>query len=142
MAILARKVDDQIYFLALRNNPTDLKHGGDFYYVVTGSVENESDEDAVRREVEEETGITNIIDIQDLNVVKKYKDTKGNNFLEKIYAVITDQDVKHLSIEHIEYKWLELDEFIKIIYWYDSPKKELKNILYETQKLFILKNHL
>lgn len=42
--------------LALRNKPQDPKHGGDFWFTVTGEVEdNERYEDAVKREVKEET---------------------------------------------------------------------------------------
>ena len=132
MAIIARKIGGKSHFLALRNNPTDPIHGGDFYYVVTGSVEAEdrNEEDSVRREIDEETGIQNIISIKKLSITKEYTDAFGDICKENIYSVITNQEVEHLNIENIDYIWLTNEEFVKTIHWY-GPKEEVESLLVE-----------
>ncbi|MFZ3069113.1 MAG: NUDIX domain-containing protein [Microgenomates group bacterium] len=137
MAIIAREMGGKIHFLALRNNPIDPIHGGDFYYVVTGSVEAEdkNEEDAVKREVDEETGIKNILTIKKLSLRKEYKDAFGDICKENIYGVVTDQEVEHLNIENIEYKWLSNGEFVQTIRWY-GPKEELESLLSEIDPMF------
>ena len=131
LAIVYRKNNGVLEFLTLQNNPTDPIHGGDFYYVVTGGVEgDEGLNTAVKREIEEETGIKNIINIQDLNTVYEYKHPGEGDYLcqEHCFAVLIDDEVKHLSEEHIKYKWLSTKDFIDTIYWYYN-KTALKKLL-------------
>jgi 8-oxo-dGTP pyrophosphatase MutT (NUDIX family) len=114
-------------FLALRNNSQDLSHGGDFWFAVTGSLEKgESEEDAIRREVLEETGLI-VKGILNLNWSSIYswgnQDHKEKNFI----AFVETGKVK-LSEEHTEYEWLILENFIKKIKW-DLDLNELRNVL-------------
>lgn len=135
LAIIARKIDDQIRFLALRNNPADPAHGGDFFYVVTGKVEEGEDQkQAILREIEEETGITKILQIIQLPIVREFLDTWGNPCREVVYLVLTDQDVIGFSIEHIGREWWGRGEFIKKIFWY-GPTEELSAILDNTEMM-------
>lgn len=114
-------------FLALRNNSKDSSHGGDFWFTVTGSLEKgESEKDAVKREVKEETGLK-VLDIFDLNCGSIYKWNNKSYEETNFIAFVKSEDVE-LNEEHTEYKWLNLDEFIKIIKWY-LDKEELKKIL-------------
>jgi len=137
MAIIARKIGDKSHFLALRNNPTDPIHGGDFYYVVTGGVEakDRNEEDTVRREIDEETGIQNILAINKLSITKEYTDAFGDICKENVYGVITNQEVEHLNKENIEYLWLTNEEFVKTIRWY-GPKEEIASLLVEIDSMF------
>jgi len=90
LALIYREKDKKIELLALRNNPRDLIHGGDFYYVVTGGVKDgESFNDAITREIKEETGIENIIKIQDIEIIFEYTCAGEQGYLckEKSYIV-------------------------------------------------------
>jgi 8-oxo-dGTP pyrophosphatase MutT (NUDIX family) len=108
-------------FLALRNNPADPAHGGDFLYVVTGNVDQgESLLEAVLREVEEETGIVRIRHISILPIEKNFVDGWGRNCHETFFAIITDQEVRHLSEEHIESHWFERSTFLRLVRWFGS----------------------
>ncbi|MBP6857463.1 NUDIX domain-containing protein [Candidatus Pacearchaeota archaeon] len=114
-------------FLLLRNNPKDPSHGGDYWFTVTGSVEaDESIENAVRREVKEETNL-NVSEILDLKWGSVYswggKDYSENNFL-----VFVKKEKVVLNEEHVDSEWLNLNDFIKRIKW-DLNKEELKKVL-------------
>lgn len=114
-------------FLLLRNNSKDPSHGGDFWFTVTGSVEQgETIEDAVRREVKEETNL-NVFEILDLKWGSVYswggEDHSENNFL----AFVKKEKVV-LNEEHVDFEWLNLNDFIKKINW-DLNKEELKQVL-------------
>ncbi len=135
LAIVARQDKGQIQFLALRNNPADPAHGGDFYYVVTGSTDGEEHEEAVRRELKEETGIENLLKIKILPVTKTFTDNWGNECRETMFALVTDEDVKHLSIEHIDHQWLVKEQFASIVRWYGS-EEELMSLIAEVESLF------
>ncbi len=129
LAIITRKIDGQIRFLALRNNPADPAHGGDFYYVVTGGVDDgETHDQAVIREVGEETGIVRALRLVRLPIEREYTDTWGNQCHELMYGLVTDEDVRHLSEEHIESGWLPREDFRKTIRWYGTAE-ELEDLL-------------
>jgi len=135
LAIIASKKDDQIRFLALRNNPADPAYGGDFYYVVTGNVDGEDSLlEAVLREVDEETGISRVLHIAILPVEREFVDNWGRPCHETFYAIVTDQEVEHLSEEHIEHAWLPRDDFLKIVRWY-GPAEELEMLLSRIEQL-------
>ena len=72
-------VTDGERFLLLRNNFEDLSHGGDFWSVVTGSVEG------------------------------------GEDYSEKNFLAFVDNEDIVLNEEHIDFEWLNLNEFIKKI---------------------------
>jgi|SRR3989344_74832 len=114
-------------FLLLRNNSRDLTHGGDYWFTVTGSVESdESIEDAVKREVKEETNL-DVSEIFDLKWGSIYswvgEDHSENNFL----AFVKKGKVI-LNEKHSKYEWLDIDKFIEKINW-DLNKEELKKVL-------------
>ncbi len=130
LALIYRKKNNILEFLALRNNPDPI-HGGGFYYVVTGGVEaGEDPEDAVKREIREETGIEKILNIQNTGKIYKYTHPGEGDYLckEYCYLIEIDDEVHHLNEEHIEYKWLKKDDFINTLDWY-GDKKDLKELL-------------
>jgi len=131
LAIVYRKRNDKEEILALRQNDKDEIQQSVGLYVITGGVEeDESLTEAVKREIEEETGMKNIINIQDLNTVYEYKHPAEGNYLcqEHCFAVLVDEDVIQLNDEHTEYKWLAPEDFTREIYWY-SDKSALSKLL-------------
>ena len=119
-------------FLILRNNSKDHSHGGDYWFTVTGSVEeDESLEEAIRREIKEETNleVSNIFDLKWGSVYSwGGKDHSENNFL----AFIKKGKVI-LNEEHVDSEWLRLNDFIEKINW-SLDKIELKNVLEKALK--------
>ena len=115
-------------FLALRNNPHP-KHGGDFWFVVTGEVEEgEKQIDSVRREIIEETALI-CKEILPLNWGSIYN-WRGNVYKELNFVSFVDSKKVKLNEEHLEFEWLNLDDFIKKIRW-DDDKMLLKRVLKE-----------
>jgi len=120
----------------LRNNFKYPAHGGDYWFTVTGSVEkDESQEEAIKREVKEETNL-NILKIINLNWASIYswngQDHKENNFL----ALVKVGGIK-LSQEHVDFMWLKLNDFVEKINW-SSDKIVLKRVLEKALKGEIL----
>lgn len=114
-------------FLILRNNPKDKKHGGDFWFTVTGAVENnENDLSAVKREVKEETNL-NINEILPLNWGSYYK-TDDKTCEEHNYLSFVDDETIILNEEHVDYRWVTLSDLIHKIYWI-ADKSILKKVL-------------
>ncbi len=118
-------------FLALRNNPHP-EHGGDFWFTVTGAVEEgESLKDAVKREIKEETNL-DVKDIINLNWSSIYE--WRNEVCEEanFIAFVNHGQVK-LNEEHNKFEWTELDKFIETIKW-DDKKEILKEVLKKALK--------
>lgn len=114
-------------FLTLRNNSKDPKHGGDFWFTVTGSLDNdETDEQAVKREVKEETGLE-VFDTLFLNCYSIYS-WNGQDYQEKNFIAFVNSGPIRLNEEHIESKWLNIQNFINSINW-KLDKNELKKVL-------------
>lgn len=131
LAIVYRKNKGETEILALKENDEDPIEQAVGFYVVTGGVEgDETLTEAVKREIDEETGIKNVIAIKDLNTVYEYKHpAEGDYFCqEHCFAALVDDEIKHLSIEHTEYKWLSVQDFIDTVYWY-GDKNSLKELL-------------
>jgi len=114
-------------FLALEmtKHPEHAPEGG--WFVVTGGVEgNESSEDAVNREVFEETRL-NLEEIIPLNWGSLYE-WRGELCEEQNFIAFVKSGEVILNEEHSDYQWLSLDEFIKKINW-DDDKELLKKVL-------------
>ena len=121
--------------LLLLGSDKDPQFHKSFWYVVTGGCEKEDNslEDAVKREVLEETGLT-LTKIVDLNWTFEYE-SLGEHCTEYAFVSFTLDDKIVLNEESIDYKWCDLDEFIELIEWY-GDKKELKDKLNGTNKKF------
>jgi len=113
-------------FLALRSNP-DEKHCEDQWFTVTGSVEQgETFEDAVIREIFEETSLK-VNSILDLNWGSIYN-WQNQDHEEKNFIAFVEQNKINLNEEHVDFEWLRLDEFIDRLNW-GLDKGELKKVL-------------
>ena len=119
-------------FLLLRNNSKDPSHGGDYWFTVTGSVEaDESIDDAVKREVKEETNLK-VSTIFDLKWGSIYS-WGGEYHSENNFLAFVKKGKVILNEEHVNFEWLNLDDFIKKINW-DLSKEELKKVLQKAMK--------
>jgi len=117
--------------LALYSEPHP-KHGKGGWFVVTGGVENnETHEEAVARELMEETGLI-AKEIIPLNWGSVY--TWWNDLCEEYnFISFVDSTTIILNEEHSKYEWLDINDFIERIKW-DDDKKILKVVLEKALK--------
>jgi len=115
-------------FLALKSKPHP-QHGGGFWFVVTGEVEEGEDYvDAAKREIIEETGL-NVEDLLFLNWGSIYE-WRGEIYKELNFISFVNSEDVTLNEEHDEYEWLDMDVFIERIKW-DDDKELLRKVLKE-----------
>jgi NADH pyrophosphatase NudC (nudix superfamily) len=119
-------------FLLLRNNSKDPSHGGDYWFTVTGSAEaDESTEKAVKREIKEESNL-NVYEIFDLKWGSIYSWGKEDH-LEKNFLAFVKKEKVILNEEHVDFEWLNLNDFIRKINW-GLNKEELRKVLQKAIK--------
>lgn len=112
--------------LALRSR-SHPDHGLSEWFVVTGSVEpGETHEDAVRREVLEETNLV-AMSILPLNWGSIYE-WNGEACEELNFMCFVKPGNVVLNEEHDSFLWLDLDTFVKSIRW-DDDKAQLRSVL-------------
>lgn len=104
-------------FLLLRTNPKWMKC--DVWFVVTGSAKkNESEEQAVRREIFEETNLEILkITPTDYSSIYEWPQNSRKMHKEKAFLVKVKESKPKLSGEHTEFKWLSKEDFLKNIDW-------------------------
>lgn len=124
-AIVYRKINEDIEFLAVKSNSAD-----GYWGFPKGHVEeDETEEETCKREVFEETGLTIVIH----NGFKIYDKYELSESLHKdvVYfiACVTNQAVVLKEDEIIEYKWASFNEIYNML-TYDSTK----NILVKAKK--------
>jgi NADH pyrophosphatase NudC (nudix superfamily) len=128
--VLAIIFSDKEEFLLLRTNPKTMKE--DHWYVVTGGVKKgEEFEEAVRREVAEETGLE-ILEVQPTALSFDYEWPRGSGKMkyEKAFLVrVKHNEPKITRWEHLEWKWLGKEDFIEQIDWYGESKDGLRGAL-------------
>jgi 8-oxo-dGTP pyrophosphatase MutT (NUDIX family) len=113
-------------FLALYSEPHP-DHGEGGWFVVTGGVEeNETHEEAVAREILEETGLV-VDEIISLNWGSIYN-WRDELYEELNFLSFVKPEEIILNEEHSKFDWLDVDEFIERIKW-DDDKELLKIIL-------------
>ena len=117
--IMAVIYSDKDNFLLLRMNPKTMKQKG--WFIVTGSIEgNETDEDAVRREIAEETGLE-ILDIKRSDYSCDYewpKDSGKMRHEQAFFVKVKEAPIKLSKWEHLEYKWVGKNDFLRLIDWH------------------------
>lgn len=133
--IMAIIYSEKSQFLLLKTNPKTMKV--DHWFVVTGSLkEDETFEEAVKREVEEETNLF-IQNIIKTNLEFNYEWPKNSGKIkhEKVFLVQVKQTIPRLiRWEHLDFKWVNRPEFIREIYWESKNKSDLKLILNKISK--------
>jgi len=129
--VFRRSATGEFSFLMLKRAP---ERGG-FWQPVTGNVEEgESFERAALREVQEELGITDIIELIDTEYSYEFTDNGIDQF-EKIFGaqVSIDQTIK-LSSEHTEYYWASQDEALNVYLKYPGNKEGLRQLYKKVTK--------
>jgi len=95
-----------------------------------GNIENgESELDTIKREIMEETGITDINFIDDFRQQISYRYKKKFKLVNKLviyYIVETKSNKVVLSFEHINFAWLNYNDALNRLS-FDNSKKILKN---------------
>ena len=114
--------------LLLLGSDKDPQYHESFWYVVTGGVQKQDKNlyDTVTREVKEETNL-NLTKIVDLNLIFEYE-YFDEHCVEHAFISYADDSQIILNEESTQYKWCDLDEFIKLIKWY-YDKEKLKKLL-------------
>lgn len=132
-AIIFRREEGKIYYLLLHHTPSEPGRRG-HWGLAKGHIEQgETDEQAMRREVKEETGIEDLEIIADFKELEKY-------FFRKVYGLkgkarqrapwvfksvvffLAETKTKEVKIspEHTEFVWLPFNKAIKKITYKNS----------------------
>ena len=106
-----------------------LKYPSGHWDFVKGNIEEgEKEKETVRRELFEETGISNLEIHQGFNEKVEYNYYKKNNKVHKIvsyYLAETKQEEVKLSFEHLDYKWSNYEDLMNLI-TFDNSKDMLR----------------
>ncbi len=122
-AIVFRRTDPVVFLLMRRT----LARGG-WWQAVTGSVEDGEDlESAVRREVWEETGITEFLEFVDLDYAFPFEFTKygGKEPLEAVknsFGVEVGGEAVETGREHDAWEWVAFGEALERLTWEDNKE--------------------
>ena len=130
--IIFRERNEVLEFLLLKRIPEK----GGFWQSITGEVENETLLVAVLREAREEAGIKTEDIIQIIKNVNhfEYKNTKKDCIVtEYVFGleVNLNQEVrldKNIYKEHDEFKWVSLEDALKLLKW-KSSKESMKQLV-------------
>lgn len=136
--ILFRKTNRGIEYLALKTTP----EREDFWQPITGGVEEgETNIEALRREVWEETGVKNAFRIIEDVSCFEYPDAhfiKGFDFIrEYVFGVEVDPDERIVidGKEHSEFKWCSFQEAMQLLRWEENRRALSKlNEILKTQR--------
>jgi len=103
-----------------------LKYPSGHWDFVKGNIEEgEEEEETVKRELFEETGINNLEIHQGFNEKAEYNYYKKNNKVHKIvsyYLAETNQKQVKLSFEHLDHKWSNYEDAMKLITFGNSKE--------------------
>ena len=101
-----------------------LKYPSGHWDFVKGNIEEgEKEEETVKRELFEETGIDSLQIHQEFNEKVEHNYYKKNRKVHKIvsyYLAETDQKEIKLSFEHLDYKWSDYEDLMKLITFENS----------------------
>lgn len=123
--IIFKKEGSDYKFLLLKRR----EDRGGFWQAITGGVKSgEMDMEALKRELREETGITNYIKLINLNYSFFFSLPQYGDLVENCYAVeILLETEIIMSLEHTEYKWLSLNGAIELLK-YEANKEAFRRL--------------
>jgi len=126
--IVYRIVDSSLELLSLKPSPEPGRNTD--YYVITGGVEkyDKSLEEASLREVAEEIGIKSNSIISLDHTISYTDHITFKEHAEHCFGVKANDSKIVLNFEHIDYRWLNKNDFINTIWW-DYDKKILEKMI-------------
>lgn len=114
-AVLFKRSNEIKYLLLYREAHDHYKANWD---LPKGNVEQEDSVSAIRREIREETGLEGVKILNGFKERIKFFYRKGDLLINKevifLLAETGETNVK-LSLEHQDYKWVNLDEAVKLM---------------------------
>jgi len=115
-AVIFKKEGGKPLFLLL-HYPSSTKAQKEYWDLPKGHIEKgEKEEDTVKREVEEETGLKDVKLIEGFKeLIKYFFRWEGKNILKFVtfYLAETKEKEVKISREHIAYRWLSYEEALK-----------------------------
>jgi 8-oxo-dGTP pyrophosphatase MutT (NUDIX family) len=116
-AIIFRRNDKRIEYLLLKRLPQ--KNG--FWQPVTGGVEEgETREEALHREIREETGVKNTVAVIESLYYFEFSDPNPNQ--EYVYGVEVSpsEQIVFDRKEHSEYRWCSFQDALRLLHWKEN----------------------
>jgi len=106
-----------------------LKHNTGKWLLPGGKIQKgESWIDALKREVKEETGITEF-EIKKILDIDSWTENKTSYYVVTFIVAIFKPDKITLSDEHIEYAWIKLSNLDNYDFWHENIKERIKKVL-------------
>jgi dATP pyrophosphohydrolase len=137
-AILYRKTNTKTQYLLLKR----ISDTGGFWQPVTGGIEKgETKTQALKREIQEETGINNptkiINNVDYCEFWDYYKPENRHRLIkEHVFGVeISSNEKITISHEHTEHKWCSFQQALRLLKW-----KENKEALRKLNKILTAQN--
>ena len=118
-AIIFRRNGNKMEYLLLKRLPE--RNG--FWQPITGGVEEgETRNEALRREIREETGIKNIVAVLEDLYLFEFSDPNLNQ--EYVYGVevSSSEEIVLDQKEHSEYKWCGFQEALQLLHWKENKE--------------------
>ncbi|MBU1255394.1 NUDIX hydrolase [Patescibacteria group bacterium] len=106
-----------------------LKHNTGKWLLPGGKIQKgESWIKALKREIKEETGITEF-EIKKILDIDSWIENETGYYVVTFIATILKIDKITLSNEHIEYAWIKLPDLDNYDFWHENIKKRIKKAL-------------
>jgi 8-oxo-dGTP pyrophosphatase MutT (NUDIX family) len=125
--------DGQVLFLLLQPAP------GKPWGFPKGKLDaGETEEEAARREIAEESGLTRISLDLDFRLVIRYNYRRGHTLIRKdvvyfIARALTDQI--HISWEHVAYRWVTMQQALELVHYENAQDTLHRANEYLTRKI-------
>jgi len=106
-----------------------LKHNTGKWLLPGGKIQkNESWIEALKREIKEETGITEF-EIKKILDIDSWTKNETSYYVVTFIVAIFKPDKITLSDEHIEYAWIKLSNLDNYDFWHENIKERIKKVL-------------